>query len=81
MKASLDYPFIVNKEGRNNDNVCQMTMRDVHIWWAVVISNVLIGAFRHHLVLGLIIGIVIASHLTIATLWISESKSKRKEQT
>ena len=58
-----------------------MTMRDIHIWWAVVISNVLIGAFRHHLVWGLIIGIVIASHFTIATLLISENKAKRKGQT
>ena len=56
----------------------QMTMRDIHIWWAGVISGGFIGTFVHHLVFGLVIGIVIASHVTIAMLWLS---GKRKEQT
>jgi hypothetical protein len=54
-----------------------MTMRDIHIWWAIVVSSGLVGVFAHHLVFGLIIGITIASHVTIVTFWLSDNRRER----
>ena len=55
-----------------------MTMRDIHIWWLVVISSGLIGTFAYrHLVWGLLIGILIASHIVIAMLFIRDRKENQ----
>jgi hypothetical protein len=58
----------------------EMTMRDINIWWAIVISSGLIGSFIHHIIFGLVIGIFIASHVTIITLWVSEKGKGNKHE-